>query len=280
MLTEQSRERQRRRLEYSRLAGMVHPDSPLEALQVAADWFTWLSLNDDVCDESKLGQEPMRMARMHGRYLEVLQGAATTSADDPFTHGLHDIRCRILRYGTFDTLQSFTYRVEQYFLGNRWEAGNRQRELVPSLSLFQAMRTYCGGSLTCFELLPITDGIDLPVDARNHTVVRQMAEVAGKVISYCNDLFSLEKERRHGDVHNLVLVIRHADQTSWHEALQKAIEIHNALVNEFSELRESLPSLGERADAELARYADCLSRWMQGNLEFSRTAQRFASLPE
>jgi len=280
MLTEQGRERQRRRLEYSQLAGMVHPDSPPEALQVAADWFTWLSLNDDDCDESQLGQDPMRMARMHRRYLAVLQGAAPTCADDPFTHGLHDMRERILRYGTFDTLQAFTYRVEQYFLGIQWEADNRERALVPSPSLFQAMRTHCGGSLTCFELLPITDGIDLPVDARNHAVVRQMAELAGKVISYCNDLFSLEKERRQGDVHNLVLVLRHADQTSWQEALQKAIEIHNALVNEFSELRRSLPSLGERADAEVARYADCLSRWIQGNLEFSRTAQRFASRTE
>src|SRR6185503_11354465 len=114
------------------------------------------------------------------------------------------------------------------------EADNRAREQVPSLSLFQAMRTYCGGTLSCFELLPITDKIDLPAEARNHAVVKQMAEVAGKVISFCNDLFSLEKERRHGDVHNLVLVIRHDDETSWREAFEEAIQIHNALVREFS----------------------------------------------
>lgn len=264
-----------KRLEYNRLAPLVHPHVPLPALQIATDWFSWLSLIDDEWDESSRGADPEGMRAVHERMLAVLAGEEPTPDDDPFTHALRDLQTRILACNGRACLARFTRTVRDYFAASRWEAENRQRGVVPTPESFLGMRGHCGATLTAFELFGVVEGIDVPGHVLDHPHVRTMSVLASNQVSWCNDLFSFRKERLHGDVHNLVHVLAVHHRSSIADAFRRAIAIHDADVAEFVALARTLPRFGAGLDEALGHYVAFLGRWMRGAYEFSLTAERF-----
>jgi 5-epi-alpha-selinene synthase len=99
--------------------------------------------------------------------------------------------------------------------------------------------------------------------------------MANNLISWCNDLVSLEKEMRVGDVHNLVVVLQHHHQISLQQAIHMAIEQHNAEMKAYLELEPQVPSFGPDIDPQVQLYLRGLRHWMRGNLDWGLTAKRY-----
>lgn len=267
-------------IEYGRFAARVYPNAELAALQIAADWFSWLFLLDDECDETGIGKEPDKMALLHERFLAILHGAETTEDDIPLTHALYDLRHRMRQHSSPAWLQLFTQTVEAYFSANRWEARNRLLGIIPSVELYYSMRPLTGAVYPCFVLFGITDNINLPYEVRQDANVRHLELLANYVICWCNDILSVNKEYQRGDVHNLVIALQHERRLNNTEAMHEAVRIHNATVHEFIELAKNLPHFNEEIDADLARYVECLRHWMRANLDWSLTAFRYQRMFE
>jgi 5-epi-alpha-selinene synthase len=99
--------------------------------------------------------------------------------------------------------------------------------------------------------------------------------MANNVVCWSNDIISLDKEMKRGDVHNLVLALRCEHQLVLQEAIDHAGELHDAEVRAFIDLEPRLPSFGAAVDAELARYVVILRSWMRGNLDWSHASGRY-----
>ncbi|XXX72506.1 terpene synthase [Sorangium sp. So ce134] len=264
-----------RPIEYGLLAARAYPRAERERLQIAADWISWLFLMDDECDETGVGGDPELLTRVHERLLGVLRGAPPSTNDHRLAHSLHDLTTRMARCDSSAWLARFARAVEEYFAANRWEAKNRLLGVVPTVSDYQAMRAHTGAVFACFELTQITDGIRLPAHVRQELGVRRLALLANCVICWCNDILSVNKESRQGDVHNLVIVLQNERRLSNDEAVREAVRVHNETVRAFVEQATALDSSDHETNAELGRYVDCLRCWMRANLDWSLTALRY-----
>ena len=261
---------------YGVFAARAYPSvQSVARLQIAADWFSWLFFLDDHIDEAAIGRDEEQLILLHDRFLAILKGDVPTADDWPHTYALADLRTRMLKYADTTWLQRFSRHAELYFTANRWEASNRVAGIIPNLQTYYVARRYTGAAYTCFDLISITDDIDLPFHVLHHPTVEQIGRMANDLICWCNDIVSYPKEMKHGDVHNLVLIIQHEHQLSLPDAVSHAIAIHSNEIERFMELTSDLPRFDVSIDGDLAHYVIGLQHWIRSNLDWSRTALRF-----
>jgi 5-epi-alpha-selinene synthase len=257
------------------LAARAHPHASREALELISNWYAWMFFRDDQCDESAIGRYPERLTTINTRFLEILGGAPKTDLDGPLAHALHDLRERIERQVTPTWLRRFTRTVKEYFASTVWEATNRARNFTPDVATYIRMRPLTGGLAIDTEFIEIVEQTHLPPEVRSHPVVRALTTASNNVVCWANDLISLEKEVKCGDVHNLVLVLRHAYQLTLQQAIDHAAQMYNREIAAFLELETQLPSFGTAVDANLRRYLSVLCARMRGNLDWSYATTRY-----
>jgi 5-epi-alpha-selinene synthase len=124
-----------------------------------------------------------------------------------------------------------------------------------------------------FDLIELSHGLSLRDDHLEH--VQALRERANDGVSWFNDIVSLEKELRVGDVHNLVIVLRHERQLSLPEAVAQASLLLNARMREYVELEQQLPSLSAECNAHLQPYLMGLRSWVRGNMDWSYESGRY-----
>jgi 5-epi-alpha-selinene synthase len=259
------------------LTARVYPETPLNELQLLADWNTWLFAQDDECDELGVGKDPEHLTAIHARSLEIINGAQPTASDGPLVHGLFNLWKRTLRIAPPEWPARFIQHFKDCLDASIWEANNRAHGITPDVAAYMAKRVYTGGLYIHVALLEITDNIHLPQSARENPVVQRLTRMAVNVVCWANDILSLAKEIKQGDVHNLVLTLRHKHGLTLEQAIERAIALHNAEVRAFVDLESHLPTLEHEVDRELRRYIAILRSWMRGNLDWSYTSGRYVS---
>ena len=118
-------------------------------------------------------------------------------------------------------------RQSEYFescgLGGREPRAGRvagRRNLYPHASL------YTGALYTDIDLIDLTEGIDAP--ARRAQAPGLAAAQCSSPTTSCagrNDLFSLQKERAHRDMHNLALVLHHHEGITEQAAVDRVARL-------------------------------------------------------
>lgn len=267
------------RLQYGMLMARAYPSAAPEILQIVTDWSTWLFLLDDQCDEAGMGRDPDQLARLHTQFLTILQGMPPGKDAAPLVHALWDLHTRILAHAPEGWQGRFRRSVEQYFTANVWEATNRSQGRIPDVASYCAMRLFTSAVYPCLLLIELTEGLRLPAEVCNHPDLQRLAMMTNNVISWSNDIVSLEKELRQGDVHNLALILSHARKLSLQAAVNHVGALHNAEVDAFIALAQRLPSFTPLIDADLQRYVSGMRFWMRANLDWSLSAVRYQALP-
>jgi 5-epi-alpha-selinene synthase len=271
---------QRRYSQNGLLMGRAYPGASPEALELATDWSGWLCFLDDRCDEGDLKRRPDELRRLHADYLGILEEGARPRADDALGRALYDLRGRMLRCGSRAWLLSFADEVKHYFDANRWEASNRAAGVTPGFMAYRSMRPYTSAVYTCFSLFHITDGLEHSEALGRDRSIQELARLAGLVISYCNDLQSLGKELRHGDVHNAVIVLRNERGLSLEAAAAKVIDLHNQEMRAYLSLEEQVVEQGLSRYPQRRELARCLRSWMRGNLDWGNMTYRYNARDE
>ena len=268
------------RLQYGMLMARAYPSAATETLQIVTDWSTWLFLLDDQCDEAGLGHDPEQLARLHTQFLAVLQGISPDKDSGPLVYGLWDLHTRILAHAPEGWQARFCRSVREYFTANVWEATNRRQRHIPDADSYCAMRLFTSAVYPCLLLIELTEGLHLPSEVYDHPDVQHLSKMANNVISWSNDIVSLEKELRQGDVHNLALILSHEQNLSLQTAVDRVSALHDAEVYAFIALARRLPSFTPAVDAELQCYVSGLRFWMRANLDWSLGTVRYQSIPE
>jgi 5-epi-alpha-selinene synthase len=126
-----------------------------------------------------------------------------------------------------------------------------------------------------FDLIELADHVNLPVEVLEHEHIRNLKMLANDGVAWFNDIVSLEKEIKAGDIHNLVLVMQHEYQVDLQEAVNRASSLFNAMIEAYIELEADTPSFGEEVDVEVQRYLAGLRCWMRGNIDWSYETGRY-----
>jgi len=267
-----------RRLRDSRMGDMVsrfYPGGGREELRVAAEFVCWAFLLDDSGDESSLGKDPERWGRTLDRYAAVVDGAPLEPGDSPMSLALHEVRQKMLRLASPEGLRHFVEGCFDYFRGVLWEARNRAQDRTPAMLDFVPNRPAAGAVPPFVALIDTLERIELPPEVYDHPLVKQLRDAAGNAMCWINDLLSLDKELRHGDVHNLILVQQREHGLDLAEAVSRAVALTNDEMSKMLELEKRLPSFGQALDAELARYVRALWAMVRGTLDWTYESARY-----
>jgi 5-epi-alpha-selinene synthase len=261
---------------FGALAARTYPAAPREELLIVSDWLVWVFLKDD----QELSCRPEELAAIHARFLAILEGDYPTGQDASFIHALADIRQRMRRLVTPSQMRFFVQTVREYLAGVVWESANRNMGTPPDVATFIHQRQYVSGVYPMLAFIELCEQIELPPILRGASVVRRLNRLTNNVISWCNDIFSLEKELRHGEMLNLAIALRAEYGLTLQAAVARAAEMHDAEARAFLELESRLPSFGAQADEMLDRYIAGLRSWMRGNYDWSQMTARYRPLAQ
>jgi 5-epi-alpha-selinene synthase len=255
------------RAQFGRLAARAYPDASLDTLAIAAAWATWLFVRDDQCDEGGISLDPVAMRALADHQIDVLAGQRQHRSDDALTAALVDLRERMLVRGGGKWMARFVANVQDYFDAVVWETENRARRRVPDVNTYVRLRDLTGAVRTCFDIFELAVG-PLAIEARCDSRLARLMSLANRAICWSNDLFSIEKELAHGDVHNLAIVLHRETNVSLQDAVAAAARMHDDVIRSF-EHHASLVT------PELRYFVEALEGWIRANLDWSIETGRY-----
>jgi 5-epi-alpha-selinene synthase len=264
-----------RKSKFFLLAAGAYPNCQLEELKIGNDWLSWVFIWDDQCDLSELKKQPELLKSHHKRFLEILNGSEPTNKDILHCYALRDLRQRTLE---ISSLQSFHHLVccfEDYFHGCVQEAICRVQGIVPDLDTYLKIRRSSVGVNLFITVSELCNQLMIPDFLRKHDIVIKLKLMTVNIITWCNDIYSLSREKANFDVHNLILVLHHHQDMSIEQALQMTANMHDQDIRTMMSLEKSFPLFGSEVDAELAKYISIMHAWIRGNLDWSSSSARY-----
>ena len=295
----------RKRFERARFAwfaGVVYPTADAPRLELMADWFAWLFLVDDQFDDGRIGRDPKLADVMLSDLRAVLRGNVPTDngpadngpADNgpkengavakgavakgaaiPAAASLADLWRRTIPGTTTPWRRRFAAHLEECLrTAVTWEMANRIGGLLPEENEYIEKRRHTGAIYVCMDLIEVVEHLDIPRLLYFGPAFTAVLNAACNVVCWTNDVYSLEKERSLGEVHNLVYLVERHRRLSRDEALSRVCaaideETRRYLARE-AELLASHP-----ARDDLRRCTAGMRSWMRGNLDWSSRTQRY-----
>jgi hypothetical protein len=259
----------------STLVAGFYPNAELAALELASDYVCWAFALDDIGDETDVGERPTRLMELFAGFEQILRGREPGASANPLDRGLYDVVQRVSNFTTAEQLAEFLEGNRTYFGGMLWEANNRAHAQVPDETAYLTFRPAAGAVPSFFSLIEPLERIELSARVRAHHGVQNLSRLAGGIICWINDVLSYEKERAHGDFHNLVMVYEHHQRLVPSVAAQQAIAFVNSGIVDFVEAAANLPSFGVMEDQQLDRYLDVLRAVIRVTLSWTYDSTRY-----
>ncbi|MFG2810143.1 terpene synthase family protein [Streptomyces massasporeus] len=104
--------------------------------------------------------------------------------------------------------------------------------------------------------------------------------------SSARHIHSFEREKRRGDGHNLIAVLRRERGCSWQEATAEAHRMTIGCLDEYLGLQERVPEmcdelgLGEAERDRVRMRVEAIQHWINGTYEWALTTGRHAAAKE
>ncbi|MDW6059666.1 terpene cyclase [Streptomyces sp. FXJ1.4098] len=281
------RESARRRFEHADFgwfASVVYPTADEERILLMADWFAWLFLVDDQLDDGDFGRDPQHAGQVVAGMRAVLEsadhGAAAARRTDLPTSvsSLADLWRRTATGMTAAWRRRFVRHLEDCLTAAAvWEAGNRVRGIVPEEDDYIENRRHTGAIYVCMDLIDVVERLDVPVDLYESEEFRDALDAACNVVCWTNDIYSLEKERSLGEVHNLVYVVQHHRELDQERAMAHVCAATSDETRRYLALEKRLLARHpDRLDL-LTPYLAGMRTWIRGNLDWSSRTKRYQS---
>ncbi|MBA3824309.1 MAG: hypothetical protein H0X24_10505 [Ktedonobacterales bacterium] len=253
------------------LVAHCFPHGAPAALQVVVEWDSWAFMLDDESDIGRLRRRPAVLRRVLDQLLLVFENKLRHTT--PLFVGLQAVWNHMQPWATPSWRGRFRESVARTFAALVWEAENRARGRTPDQSTYIKWRRASSGLATHLDLADFTEGIALSEAVRTHPLIAQLSDCANDVISWTNDLFSLERELAHREVHNLVVVVAAEHHLSLADAFQRVHAMNAQRIDDFLTLEKQLPNFPDGSGVE--RYINVLHSWMRGNLDWSIATGRY-----
>ncbi|MFJ6574228.1 terpene cyclase [Streptomyces sp. NPDC091292] len=124
---------------------------------------------------------------------------------------------------------------------------------------------------------------EVPAQAQAHPVMIGLRDAAADTIGFMNDIHSFEREKRRGDGHNLIVVLRRERGCSWEAAVDEAVAMTTEGLRQYVEFEARVPEMCEELGLGVAERqqvwmgVEAARHWINGNYEWALTTGRYAS---
>lgn len=197
-------------------AAYLFPEIDKERLSTVMKFFTILFLLDDLLDKQDSNESLVFLERILLKDL-IFDKDCGNSNCSGFNERLSFQLLRsvqeVLKMGNVNWQQVFDSSWEEYLSAQIWEVRNKKNNRLPSIPEYQEMRLKSSGVYLALELLKV-DWIDQDCS------FKWIERVVGRQICLSNDIQSMPKEKRSGDFHNELLLLKMQTGCSDSEILQ------------------------------------------------------------
>ncbi|MFJ3497810.1 hypothetical protein ACIPPJ_30055 [Streptomyces sp. NPDC086091] len=256
---------------FGECAAFAYPDVP--DLLVYAKWLAWLFVADDEFDENR-APGAGGIDRGILQFLP-LEGEECGKATNGVTQALADLWPELRQPMPLPLRIRFRTHADDYARSYATDLARARTGSAPTLDAYLDLRRSSGAVESCLDLIERQPNAHLaPVVAESPQILA-LREAANDVICWTNDVISLNKEMRHGEMNNLVAVIRQSVGMSWAAALEVAIEMNSARIREFDRQQKEILHFNELPG--LADFVYGVQMWISGSLHWHRNSSRYSA---
>lgn len=261
------------------LAGItcrIYYRANLQEILFITDWVTWLAVCDDWFDDSELSKQPEEMSQVQLHLLDVLHDFPLTPPEGPLAEALSDIWCRADSLASPAWKKRFAQHHADYFAGCRWEAEHRANQQVPDLRDYIENRLQSAATPLSYDLFDLTRHFQFPAEILEDPLFQDAVQAADHLVTWINDVYSFKKEQAHGDICNLIIVVRHAHHCSLQEAIDQVSAMIEREMLRFQEIISLFPSYSPDVDPLLHQYFSDLGTRIRGPLDWYQETRRYS----
>ncbi|MER7888790.1 terpene synthase [Micromonospora sp. NPDC094482] len=262
---------------FARYAGRLYPNATEADLRVLTALFTWFFLVDDACD----GPDRLTPAQ-----IRALRDGALTVLRSGHRHqhaGLTGPLRRLLvrawrephRRMPARWRHRFADAVGHHLDGTVREAVNKTLGRRPAVAEYVELRRATSAAYVSFPLTEFVTGRPLPDPVYHHPLLRRFADTGNDLLSWYNDLASLERDRATAGGHNLVLALAGERGVPTDTAAELVAERWRASMRRFVELRAAVPSFGPALDEPVTDLLDGVANAVRGTIDWTMESARY-----
>ncbi|RKN48345.1 terpene synthase family protein [Micromonospora endolithica] len=264
---------------FARYAARLYPDATEPDLRVVTALFTWFFLVDDLCDgPDRLAPDEVRALRTGA--VTLLRGGAR------FRHaGLTGPLRRLLVRAWREPHRRMPARWRLRFadavahhLDGTWrEAAGKAAGQAPDVAAYVELRRATSAAFVSYPLVEFVTGRPLPDPVHHHPLLRRIAETGNDLLSWYNDVASLERDRVTSGGHNLVLAVAAERGVPVPVAIDLVAARWRESMRRFVTLRAAVPSFGPALDEAVTDHLDVVANSVRGTIDWTLESTRYAS---
>lgn len=263
---------------FARYAARLYPEADRAALRTLSGLFTWFFLLDDVAD-STVRQDTARLRRLLTGAMRVLRHDDSAAADVP----LHRMLAETWRMPSAVMPQTWQDRfvdaVQHHLDGVQAEAECKTAGRRPGLGEYVRLRRATSAAYVAHVLTEFATRAPLPDAVHGHPAVQAYSTAGNDLLSWFNDLMSLERDESTAGGHNLVLALATERGLPTPEAVEAAVAMWDARMDEFDALRAAVPTFGPALDGPVQNYLRGVERSVRGTIDWSLESARYQAPP-
>ena len=263
---------------FAHYAGRLYPDATEADLRVLSALFAWFFLVDDACDRpGRLDLADIRglrdgavvLLRGHPRQLHPglrgpLRRLLVSAWQEPRRRMPARWRLR------------FADAVARHLDGTWQEAANKSHGHAPGVAEYVALRRATSAADVSYPLVEFVTRRPLPDAVYHHPLLRELRDLGNDLLSWYNDLASLERDAGSSGGHNLVLALAAERQVSVADAVELVTRRWHVAMRRFVTLRAAVPSFGPALDVAVADHLDGVARAVRGTIDWTLESARYA----
>ncbi|MFI7552400.1 terpene synthase family protein [Micromonospora sediminimaris] len=261
---------------FARYAGRLYPDTSETDLRTLTALFTWFFLVDDACDgPERTGLDDIRALRdgavallrfrlRHPGLAGPLRRLLVSAWREP--HRRMPARWR----------QRFADAVAHHLDGTWQEAVNKATGYAPGVEEYVELRRATSAAYVSYPLVEFVHGRSLPDPVYHHPRLGQFRDIGNDLLSWYNDIASLDRDAAISGGHNLVLALATAHRVPVPAAVELAAQRWHESMRRFVALRATMPSFGPALDPAVTAHLDGVARAVRGTIDWTMESARYA----
>ncbi len=184
-----------------------------------------------------------QLKRLKHRVEDILIGSPPLKEENAIFQQLAAMRDAFARFMPTHWLARFSNSMGQYVQGMVEEAPYKSRLQHPTLADYMNIRMKAVDVYPLVSFAEVVIGYTFPREVIYHPAMCRIADLTCRIVAWCNDYFSIWKEQDK-DIMNIILIIQHQYRISRQEAFEEAVRVHQADVEDYITLCNSLPDFG------------------------------------
>jgi len=253
----------------------VYPIATKEDLLLGNDVLLFLFLFDDWLESPQFTVTKLQII------IKELKENGPNGTEDPlelkYITALRDIYRRLEDNENGAIRQLFWQHMVEYFEANLRELSMRGRKLVPDVKDYFQLRRDVGGVNPSLDIQLAFYNRALHSKFNGRSVFPKewlserniMYNIANDQICIYNDLTSIEKELRLGEISNIIITLANKKHCTLEEAFINTIKKHNSVINRFENIESEWISKAEENEKKIMRYrVYAFQSWIKGHIEW------------